>query len=525
MIDNSDLRALLPPGDPNIPAGEEGTPLLTTPIGEGWYWPVTDDATGETFLATTKQVRATFVTDTSTLPRVRFVTPTTGARLPAGTNLLLEVNATDAVGITTVEFFLGGNSIGFGTAVDNDYTLPFTVPQAAESASLSATATNVDGKKSSVSCFLFIGATSTDPPAPTFADVVDDAAGGSLRLVVANGIPMSDYRYFITDTGTPAAVPSTGIISVGNVASRVFAYSVASGTRNQSPTAASPFFTTAAQLPTVTFVAPVSGATVQEGATVLLRVTAIDAGGRNISSVRLYNGATLIGPAAIQSATLWQIPYTIPAGSLLNLRAEAINEDDLVGSAGCFVFVAPAVTVPDAPTNVVATLVNNKPSVDWTVPSANGAAITSYDVFRNGSASPMTSNAAKPYVDDTAVNGTAYTYRVVAHNSVGDSPFSAPSAAVTPSAPAPVVYSKTLTGPSETDPNGVTLTTDGGADTLEYNTIASPTGTDAKRMDLTIGGTIVGAVDFLSAWLGLPCIFTRGGTVYTITFIDGAQNL
>ena len=503
MIEPSDLRSPLPDGDPNLPPGVDGTPPLVGAIGDDFIWWVTNNLTGITYGATTRQVRATFVTDTNALPRVRFVNPATGARLPAGSQFILQVTATDAVGIAQVEFFLNGGSIGLGVAVDNDYSLPFTMPLTGNTITITAKATNVSGKTASVTCILFIGATATDPQAPSFADFVDDAAGGSLRLVVEPGIPMSDYRYFITDTGTPTVAPSTGIISVGNVAGRVFAYSVASGSRNQSPTAASQYFTTAEQLPIVTFVAPVNGTTIIEGTTVLLRVTAVEPRGRNISSVRFYNGPTLIGNAAIQNATLWQLPYTIPGSTAtINLRAEAISEDDAVGNASSFVFVTPAApvfTVPSVPGKPSAVAGNALAVVTWAAPASNGGAtITGYNLYANGAGAPFATNVQSPYTHNGLTNGTAYTYEAQAHNSVGDGPKSPASDAVTPAAPALPVYANTFNLANQTG-DGMSFVSPG-AESLH---LTARTGTSGPTISVQlISAGTTSYVDYASEYVG-----------------------
>lgn len=87
--------------------------------------------------------------------------------------------------------------------------------------------------------------------------------------------------------------------------------------------------------------------------------------------------------------------------------------------------------VPDAPTDVTATAGNGAAVVDFSVPLNNGSAITSYTVTSDpggftgtGSSSPIAVNGL--------VNGTSYTFSVIATNGVGDSGSSDPSNPVTP---------------------------------------------------------------------------------------------
>jgi hypothetical protein len=92
----------------------------------------------------------------------------------------------------------------------------------------------------------------TTPAAPTFANFQDTKAGGSVTLIPATGVPITDYLWKIGANGTYATPPADGILNVGNVDGQVFAYSIASGSRNQSLTGASQMFTSYSEAPTNT---------------------------------------------------------------------------------------------------------------------------------------------------------------------------------------------------------------------------------------------------------------------------------
>jgi sugar lactone lactonase YvrE len=92
-------------------------------------------------------------------------------------------------------------------------------------------------------------------------------------------------------------------------------------------------------------------------------------------------------------------------------------------------------TRPGAPTSVTAVAGAGQATVSFQQPVSNGgAAITGYDVTAYQGSFYVTSKstASSPVTVTGLNNGTAYTFVVVAYNSEGSSPQSAPSNAVTP---------------------------------------------------------------------------------------------
>jgi uncharacterized protein (TIGR02145 family) len=89
-----------------------------------------------------------------------------------------------------------------------------------------------------------------------------------------------------------------------------------------------------------------------------------------------------------------------------------------------------AITVPGAPTGVVAT-VGNSVSVSFVAPTNNGGrAITGYTVTSNPATSPVTGTTS-PINVTGLTNGTAYRFTVIATNDLGNSVASSVSTAVT----------------------------------------------------------------------------------------------
>ncbi len=141
--------------------------------------------------------------------------------------------------------------------------------------------------------------------------------------------------------------------------------------------------------------------------------------------------------------------------------------------------VTPPATAPPAPTNVTAEPLNNSAGVSWTQPNNGGATITSYTVtpYVGGVAQPGTVVNGNPAPTATTVsgltNGTTYTFTVTATNSVGTSPASAPSNAVTPSAVPVPSYVQGASGHSGT---GSSLSVSLPASTLAGDRLVVETG-------------------------------------------------
>lgn len=138
--------------------------------------------------------------------------------------------------------------------------------------------------------------------------------------------------------------------------------------------------------------------------------------------------------------------------------------------------ITPA-TVPNPPTNVTGVSGNQQVTVSWNAPANNGGSpITGYTVTSNpGSISASSSTTTATVTGLT--NGTAYTFRVVATNAVGNSGLSSPSAAVTPAtvpdAPTNVVAT------AEDEAASITFTppaNNGGASVTSYIVTANPGG-------------------------------------------------
>jgi hypothetical protein len=97
-----------------------------------------------------------------------------------------------------------------------------------------------------------------------------------------------------------------------------------------------------------------------------------------------------------------------------------------------------AATAPGAPTAVQALAGHGSASVSWTAPGDGGSPISGYTVTASpGGATVTVTGSTTSAAVSPLVNGTSYTFTVVATNAVGTGPASAPSNAVTPTAATP----------------------------------------------------------------------------------------
>jgi hypothetical protein len=155
------------------------------------------------------------------------------------------------------------------------------------------------------------------------------------------------------------------------------------------------------------------------------------------------------------------------SGALCSDGNEALLGGPFAGASspgnGAWVFGAPGGScvraAPGAPTGVIAAAGNSTATVGFSAPPSNGSPITRYTVtaspgsaHANGKGSPITVNGLK--------NGTAYTFRVTATNTVGTGPRSKPSNRVTPA-------------PDPGAPTEVTATAGNGKATVAFTAPAS----------------------------------------------------
>jgi uncharacterized protein YjbI with pentapeptide repeats len=229
-----------------------------------------------------------------------------------------------------------------------------------------------------------------------------------------------------------------------------------------------------------------------------------------ISSIVSWNNSLIVNfiPSAIRGAPVTSLSYAIDSsqniidsGSLTSpITINSLTNgtkynvmlfsNSLAGMSGVSNIVSgtPILSVPATPVITSITPLNNSCSIIFTPPLANGSPITTYKYTLDNGVNIIDANTnVSPILISNLVNGTNYSIRILATNSIGDSPLSI-AKTVTPiySVPsAPVITSVLRTSGRATVnftlsiPNGSTIssyyyTFDNGSTYTSANKTTSP---------------------------------------------------
>jgi hypothetical protein len=142
-------------------------------------------------------------------------------------------------------------------------------------------------------------------------------------------------------------------------------------------------------------------------------------GGAPVSKYRVYrDGAFLVEPGLVTAYS----DTGLTNGQAYSYEVSASNSIG-EGARSAAASATPA-TLPGAPQSLSAVPSNHNVSLSWQAPASDGGApVLGYVIFRNG-ASLASTGVVPSYRDGTVTNGQAYTYKVAAHNRLGQGPFS-----------------------------------------------------------------------------------------------------
>jgi hypothetical protein len=167
-------------------------------------------------------------------------------------------------------------------------------------------------------------------------------------------------------------------------------------------------------------------------------------------------------------------------------------------------------TPPSTPTHLVATSPDPLDvNLTWS-PSTDNVGVAGYDVYRNGSATPLaTGVTAGSYTDATVAPGTSYTYTVAAYDAAGN--------LSSQSAPAPVT-----TGAPDTTPPSVQMT----APTDDSTVSGAVTVTASASDDVAVAGVqfeVTNLATDATTNLGTPVTSAPYQTTWSTTTVPNGQ--
>ena len=125
-------------------------------------------------------------------------------------------------------------------------------------------------------------------------------------------------------------------------------------------------------------------------------------------------------------------------GQSYSFRVRAVNSAGQSGASNSQ-SATPTATEPDAPRNLRSTPGNEQVTLRWTAPASDGGApITRYEYEQNSSGTwTSTGGTTTSYTVRGLTNGQAYTFKVRAVNSIGESTATDPQSATPRAAPPP----------------------------------------------------------------------------------------
>ncbi len=310
-------------------------------------------------------------------------------------------------------------------------------------------------------------------PTGVSATAADGQATVSFTAPSADGSAISGYTVTATDTtdagnGGQAAAGSGSPITVTGLTdgdSYTFTVTATNGNGTGPASAASAPVTPTGPPDAPTGVTATGG---DRSATV-----SWTAAGDEGSPVTGYQVTASPGGATCTTATTSCVVPGLTNGTTYTFTVTATNGNGTGAASDPSNAVTP-ITVPDAPTDVVAEAGNASATVTWTAAGDEGSPITGYTVTSSAYQTCTTSTTTCVFTG--LVNGEAYSFTVTATNAQGTGPASAESNTVTPStvpdAPTNVVATAGNASAS------VTWTPAGreGSPILSYTATASPGG-------------------------------------------------
>ncbi|MCX6720629.1 MAG: fibronectin type III domain-containing protein [Candidatus Staskawiczbacteria bacterium] len=362
-------------------------------------------------------------------------------------------------------------------------------------------------------------------PSTTFAG----AAGFTLTVNGTNFVSGAVVNFngsaktttYVSSTQLTATIPATDVATVGSYNVTVTNPAPGGGTSN-----AQTFAVTAAAVPGV----PTGVTATVSNTQVTLAWTAPGStGGSPITGYNIYRSTTPGGEGTTVYATSSASPYInigLTRGTTYYYQVATVNRVG-VGTFSGEVSAVISATAPGAPTitSATASAIGNGTQIvlNWTAGPTGGSPITSYKVYRSttfGGGDLLISGGCSSLgnvltcTDATVTTGTAYYYKIKAHNAIDDSIFSNEihiAASLAPTAPTAI---SALAGNNQII---LTWTAPGGS-TVSFYKIYRSTASNGQGNTAvaTIGNALTSYTD-----INVPSINTAT-YYYKVTAVNGA---
>ena len=294
------------------------------------------------------------------------------------------------------------------------------------------------------------GVPANAPGAPTGVSAVAGDSKATVTWTAPNstgGSPITSYvvSTFSGSSQVDTAAAGTGtskvIIGLTNHAAYTFKVAAVNATGTGVKSAASNAITPVPPIDVPA--APTGVAAVAGNTTATVSWTAPAAHGSVITEYQVtsYIGSTPIELQNSFGTGTSHVMTGLTNGTTYTFKIDAVNGIGAGPDSAASNAVTPSATtaVPGPPTGVIAVAGDARATVSWAAPASNGgSAITSYRITPYSGATPLTTvtstGSGTSKVITGLVNGSPFTFKVVAVNAVGLGTASAPSGAVTPAA-------------------------------------------------------------------------------------------
>jgi len=363
-----------------------------TPTNLGTYKITAKVTDNDGNAVTSAPVSVTVIDPATTLPSVSITAPAAGS-INVNTPQTISAAASSSSGVIAgVEFFVNGASIG------TDTTFPYKAawtPVALGTYSLTATATDNFGKKSTSAAVVLTVVTSTPPTVSITNPASNSTYGVGTPLTItaaaaASAGTIASVQFFVngfalsTSTASPYSVQwtpvSTGSYTLTAVAT--------DNTGNVTTSAAVPVNIAGSTLPTVTLTNPSAATKISAGTSITLTANAFSFSSR-IVSVRFLASGYLIGSAAAVPPYTYTLSWTPTAAGTYNIVAEATDAAGNVATATPVVVTVasnqPPVATLTAPANSSILRVTNAVTLSATASDTDGT-VSQVQFFANGTA-------------------------------------------------------------------------------------------------------------------------------------------